>query len=98
MFDEKTAERLEVDNKVVKEEKPAVPRFLFDRNGEPRRNEDYRRQFQRSRPKTFIPPTDVPQEKVDKVHQSERGQKAKMEIVGERDNISKEEKGLHNIS
>lgn len=43
VFDEKIAERLEADNKVVKEEKPDVPRFVFDRHGTPQRNEDYRR-------------------------------------------------------
>lgn len=44
VFDEKAAERLEVDkNKALKEEKPVVPKFVFDKRGTPRRNEEYRR-------------------------------------------------------
>lgn len=56
VFYEKTSERLEADNKTNKEEKLIVPRFVFDRHKAPRRNEEYRRQFQRPRPKTFILP------------------------------------------
>lgn len=70
VFDEKATERLEDDkNKASEEEKHVVPRFMFDKCGAPRRNEEYRRQFQQPRPKTFLPPSDIPQEKwVESVH------------------------------
>lgn len=63
VFNEKIAEKLEADNKALKEEKLVVPRFMFDKHGEPRQNEEYKRLFQRPLPNTFIPPTDIPQEK-----------------------------------
>lgn len=96
VFDEKTTKKLKADNKALKEEKLVVLRFVFDKHGEPRRNEEYRRKFQHPRPKTFIPPTHSTR-KVDRVRHPKRGQKTKVESVGERDSISKEEKGLCGI-
>lgn len=64
MFDEKVAERLKSDKKKTsEEEKLVVPKFIFDKRGATRRNEEYKRQFQQPRPRTFLLPTDVPQEK-----------------------------------
>lgn len=65
MFNEKAAGRLESDKKKAsEEEKLVVPRFVFDKRGAPRQNEEYRRQFQHPRPKTFLPSSDIPQEKL----------------------------------
>lgn len=71
VFDQKAAERSEADKKnAQKEENPVIPRFMFNKCGAPRRNEEYRRQFQHPRPKTFLPPSDIPQEKwVESVNQ-----------------------------
>lgn len=81
VFNEKTIEKLEANNKALKEEKPVSPQFVFNKHGTPRRNKDYGRQFQRSRPKTFIPPTDVPQEKwIESVNQK-GGKKPKWRVL-----------------
>lgn len=57
VLDEKAAEKFEANKKkALKEEKPNIPRFVFDKCGAPRQNEDYIRQFQKPRPKTFLPP------------------------------------------
>ena len=46
VFDEKVAEKYEADKKkALEEEKPNIPRFVFDKSGAPRRNEEYRRQL-----------------------------------------------------
>ena len=64
VFDEKAAREYEDEKKKALEKgKSTVPRFLFDKQGVPRRNEEYRKQFQQARPKTFVPPSDSPQEK-----------------------------------
>lgn len=61
VFDEKAAERLEVDKKKAqREEKPIIPIFVFDKHRAPRRNEEYIQQFQHPLPKTFLPPSDIP--------------------------------------
>lgn len=74
VFDEKATEKYEAaKKKALKEEKPNIPRFMFDKSGAPHRNEKYIRQFQQPRPKTFLPPSDIPQEKwVELVNQKGR--------------------------
>lgn len=57
VFDRKAAEQYE------EAKKKAVPRFLFDSKGNPRRNSEYQSNSQSSRPRTFIPPSDTPPEK-----------------------------------
>ena len=81
VFDGEISERLEADNKALKEEKPVVPRFVFDKRGTPRQNKEYRRQFQRPRPKTFIPPTDVPHEKWIESVSQKGGKKPKWRVL-----------------
>lgn len=44
VFDEKAAEKYEADKKkALKEENPNIPRYVFNKNGAPRRNEEYQR-------------------------------------------------------
>lgn len=93
----KPHKKLEADNKAVKDEKPVVPRFVLDRHGAPRQNEDYRRQIKCSRPKTFIPPTDVSWEKcIESVNQKE-GKKPKWRVL-EKETTSPEKKSGYTIS
>lgn len=64
VFYEKATEKFEAEKKKAqKEEKPIIPKFVFDKHGAPRRNEEYMRKFRQPRPKTFLPPSDIPQEK-----------------------------------
>lgn len=97
VFDGKIAERLEADNKALKEEKPIVPRFMFDKRGAPQRNEEYKRQFQRPRPKTFIPPTDVPQEKWIESVSQKGGKKSKGRVL-DKETASPEKKRGYVVS
>lgn len=69
---------------------------MFDKHGAPRRKEDYRRQFQRSRPKTFIPPTDVPQEKWIEPVNHKGGKKPKWRVL-EKETTSLEKKRGYTI-
>lgn len=64
VFNEKSTKKYEAGKKKALEvEKPNIPRFVFDKSGAPRRNEEYKRQFQQPRLKTFRPLSDIPQEK-----------------------------------
>lgn len=55
MFDKKAAEKYEG--------KKAVPWFVFDSKGNPRRNTEHQKDTPSAHPRTFVPPSDTPPKK-----------------------------------
>lgn len=94
MFEENAAERLEADmKKTSKEEKPIIPIFMFNKHGTPRQNEEYRRQFQHLRPKTFLSPSDIPHEKWVESMNQKGGKRPKWRVLDlEKETVTPEKK------